>query len=106
MNELCETVHEMNFLKKLGRSYIWKRIFYERFTEPLHLNVLALFVALFGSFRLKVSYDLIVRHHHAFSILKCADQAKRLRIETVTLIEFGVAAGAGLVNMAKVAERV
>lgn len=94
------------WLRKLGHGYIWKRIFYERLTEPLHLNLISLFVALFGGFRSKAAFDLIVRHHNAYAILNCADQARALRLETVTLIEFGVAAGAGLLNLCRVAERV
>lgn len=94
------------FVKKLLNGYIWKRIYYERLTEPIHLNVISLFVALFGSFRAKVAYDLVLRQQHAYSILKCADQARSLGIQCVTLIEFGVAAGTGLLNICKIAERV
>ena len=85
-------LQNMAFLKKLGKKYIWKRIYYERLTDPIHLNIISLFVAIFGNFQLKVDYDLILRHHHAYSILKCADEATRLGIKVVTLIEFGVAA--------------
>jgi hypothetical protein len=63
-------------LKRLSRRQVWKRIFLERLTEPLHLNLLALPVALFGSFRTKVAFDLIVRQHHAFGLLRAADWAK------------------------------
>ena len=92
------------FLKKLKNKYIWKRIYYERLTEPLHLNFVALFVALFGNFRTKISHDLILRQQHAWSILKCADAAVSLGLKEVTLIEFGVASGAGLLNICKIAE--
>lgn len=94
------------WLAKLKQRYVWKRIFYERLTEPIHLNLLSVFVALFGSFRAKVDFDLVLRHHNAYAILKCADQAQALSLKAVTLVEFGVAAGAGLLNMCKVAERV
>ena len=96
----------MSFLlQKLSNKYIWKRLFYERLTEPVHLNLLSV-LALFGSFRSKVSFDLIVRQFNAYSILKCADEARRLGIAEVTLVEFGVAAGAGLLNMCSVAKEV
>jgi hypothetical protein len=93
-------------LKKLRNKYIWERIFYERLTEPVHLNLLALGVALFGGFRSRVAFDLVIRHNHAYSILASADVARELGIRQLTLIEFGVAAGAGLFNMCGIAERV
>lgn len=96
----------MVFLKKLVKAHIWRRIFMERLTEPLHLNVLSGFVALFGSYRAKIAFDLIVRQHNAFCILKAADIAKERGIGEVYLLEFGVAAGAGLMNMAEIAARV
>jgi hypothetical protein len=93
-------------LKKLRNKYIWKRIFYERLTEPLHLNLIALPVALFGGFRSRVAFDLVIRQNHAYAILACADLARELGIREVTLIEFGVAAGAGILNICKLSERV
>jgi hypothetical protein len=79
------------------------KIFVERLTEPLHLNFLSLFVAIFGRFRTKVAFDLIVRQQYAFPILFAADLAARYGIRTVTLLEFGVASGAGLLNMCQIA---
>src|SRR5688572_3833960 len=93
-------------LAKLRRGHVWRRVFLERLTEPLHLNLLSLFVAAFGSLRAKVDHDLLVRPHNAFAILRAAEYALGLGIRTVTLIEFGVARGAGLMNMAKIASRV
>jgi hypothetical protein len=96
----------MFVVRKLANRRIWKRILQERLTEPLHMNVMSLFVAAFGSFRMRVAHDLVVRHHHAYAILRCADLARSLGIRELTLVEFGVAAGAGLLNMCHVAERV
>lgn len=96
----------MGFARKLLVPHIWKRIFYERLTEPLHLNFLSLGVAIFGSFRSKVNFDLVIRPHNAYGLLKAADIAKQSGISEITAIEFGVAAGAGLINMAKIAEKV
>ena len=93
-------------LKKLGNAYIWKRIFYERLTEPLHLNLLALGVAVFGGLRSRVAFDLVLRQQHAYAILASADLARELGIRELTLIEFGVAAGAGLLNICDLAARV
>ncbi len=93
-------------LKKLIKPYIWKRIFLERFTAPIHHNILSLFVLLFGTYRQKINFDLVVRQQHAFSILKCAELAKKQGYSAVTLIEFGCANGAGLLNMAKISKKV
>ena len=94
------------FLKKLTNRYIWKRIFYERLTEPLHLNLLSVFVAIFGGLRSKVDFDLVLRQQHAYALLTVADQAKSLGFAKVTVCEFGVAAGTGLLNIQELAERV
>ena len=96
----------MSFIRKLGEGRIWQRIFSERLTEPLHLNLLSLLVAAFGSSRQKINYDLMVRHHNAFCILKAADIATRYGVKQLSLLEFGVAAGAGLLNMAHIARTV
>ncbi len=96
----------MAFHRKLWRRRSWRRIFYERLSEPLHLNLLSVFVGLFGSFRRKVEYDLILRHSNAFALLKAADQAKERGLPGITVLEFGVAAGAGLMNLCVLAQKV
>lgn len=97
----------MSFLlRKLASGRIWKRILHERGTEPLHLNALSLLVALFGGFRSRVAWDLVLRHHHAYGILRCADLARGLGLREVTLVELGVSNGAGLLNICELAERV
>jgi hypothetical protein len=94
------------FLKKLSNRYIWKRLLYERFSEPLHLNFLSLFVLLFGNLRQKIDFDLIIRQNHAYGLLDVADQAKQLGYTRVSAFEFGVAAGAGLLNLQAIAKKV
>lgn len=93
-------------LSKLGKRRIWQRLFRERLAEPLHLNLFSLLIAAFGSFRAKVDHDLVLRQHNAYCLLKCADYAKRQGSKTVSVLEFGVAAGAGLMNMVHIARRV
>jgi hypothetical protein len=93
-------------LKKLLIPYIWRRIFRERLTEPLHLNIIAAFVAVFGTYRAKIDFDLVIRPHHAFALLKAADYARAFGIPALTAVEFGVANGAGLLNMCKIADRI
>lgn len=93
-------------MQRLRKRNVWKRILRERLTEPLHLNFASLGAALFGSFRTKVEFDLVFRNHHAFSLLRAADWAKKYDIPRVTAVEFGVANGAGLLNMCEVGRRV
>jgi hypothetical protein len=92
--------------RRLARRDRWERIFLERLTEPVHLNLLSVPVLLFGSFRMKVAWDLVLRQQYAYGILKAADRARDNGQSRVTVIEVGVAAGAGLMNMAMIAARV
>jgi hypothetical protein len=96
---------KLNFLlhkvpKRLGR------VIYERLPEPLHLNVLSIFVALFGNYRMRIACDLVVRQQYAFSLLKTAELAMAQGLKSVTVIEFGVAAGAGLVNICNISRNI
>lgn len=91
---------------KLKQRRIWRRILLERLSEPIHLNLLSGLVAICGTLRAKIAHDLIVRPFNAFAILQAADWAQRYGLSRVSLIEFGVASGAGLLNMAYIAERV
>lgn len=83
-----------------------KRILYERLTEPLHINIISIFVALFGSFKSKVEFDLVIRQQNAFCIYKAAEFAKWMELKSITVIEFGVAKGDGLLNICQIAEKV
>src|ERR1700761_3688174 len=94
---------------------LYKRIFHkdklsrlavERLTEPLHVNIASAFVAMFGSFRTKVDFDLVIRPQYAFPILRAADLANEWGYKRLTLLEFGVAAGAGLLNICRIAAEV
>jgi hypothetical protein len=82
-----------------------RKIAVERLTEPFHLNLASAFVGMFGSYRSKVAFDLIVRPQYAFPILRAADEAREHGISKLTIIEFGVASGTGLLNMCRIAER-
>ncbi len=93
-------------LKRLARKGRRTRLWTERLTEPLHLNLASAFIAAFGSFRAKVDWDLIIRQQFAFPILHAADKAREKGIQTLTLAEFGVANGAGLLNMCRIAASV
>jgi hypothetical protein len=90
----------------LRRRDIWKRIGVERLTEPLHLNAIALGVALAGSTRAKAAFDVLVRQQHAYGLLDAADAARRRGLRRVTVVELGVGGGAGLLNICDLARRV
>jgi hypothetical protein len=94
------------FARRLLRPHIWKRFLVERFSEPLHLNLLSLFVAIFGSFRTKIFFDLCIRQQHAFGLLTAADDARINGYKSVTVIEFGVANGAGLLNICALSQKI
>ena len=53
-----------------------------------------------------MAFDLVNRPQYAWGILEAADIAAEQGLRRVTVIEFGVAAGAGLLNMAGIATRV
>lgn len=92
-------------LARLKGFRAWRRIFLQRLTEPLHLNLLSLAVAAFGTYRAKVSFDLVLRQHYAFGTLWAADRARNANLRSVTVVEFGVGEGTGLINLCKIAKR-
>ncbi len=93
-------------LKELTGSAFWERALRDRLAEPLHLNLASAFVSLFGSFRAKVAFDLVDRRRYAFCVLKAADYAKAMGVPKIYAVEFGIAAGAGLVNLAQIGQQV
>ncbi len=89
----------------LRREVLWSFLC-GRFSEPLHLNLMAALVKLFGSYRAKVAFDVTQRHHYAYCTLRAADEARRLGLRSLTVVEFGVAAGAGLLALCDISRRV
>jgi len=79
----------------------------DRLGEPVHLNLLSLFVMLFGSYRTKIEFDLISRRPYAFGVSKAADIFQSFRLSgPLYALEFGVAGGDGLINMARIAQKI
>jgi hypothetical protein len=75
--------------------------------QPLHMMAIEAAVKCFGSFRAKEQLGLIQpRPNYAYGLLRAADQCRWLGIRKTTVIEFGVAAGAGLMAMINIAEQV
>jgi hypothetical protein len=92
-------------IRRLFRPGQLRKVLVERGTEPIHLNLLSAIVAVCGTYRAKVDFDLVVRQQYAFPVLYAADAAQQCGYKTVTIIEFGVAGGAGLLNMCRIAAR-
>lgn len=92
-------------IKKLRNSYHLKRIFYERLTAPLHLNIISIFIYIFGTYKQKIEFDLIIRQQHAYGLLKAGERAIKMGLKSITVIEFGVGNGVGLINLEKIAKR-
>jgi len=57
----------------------------------------------YGDFRQKERLGLIQRQSYAYGMLRAADVARYFGKKSATVIEFGVAAGAGLLNMTEIA---
>lgn len=91
-------------LNYVSRPHIRRRLWRERLTEPIHLNLVSLFVALFGSTRSKIEYDCIPMQHYAFGLAKASEIALECGVQGITVIEFGVAAGRGLMNLYSICE--
>jgi hypothetical protein len=74
---------------------LWKALLGERSWLNYH-----------GDFRTKERNGLIGRANYTYGILRAADNAEYLGLKSVTIAEFGVASGSGLVNMIDVAEMI
>jgi hypothetical protein len=92
--------------ERLRRSDARGSFFANRLTEPLHILAASAFVAVFGSFRARVAFDLIFPPAYAYCILQAAEQARALGLARMTIAEFGVAGGAGLLSMCRIARAV
>jgi len=80
----------MSFVRKL-----WTRLLGE-----------ASWVRARGDFRERERFDLVARPHYAYGVLRAADLALYFGQRETTVCEFGVASGAGLVNLVELAARV
>ncbi len=89
----------LNLIRRRG----WADRFRERLAEPIHLNLASAFVAAFGSYRTKIDFDLIRRRHYAYATLTAADLARQRGIDSITIAEFGVASGDGILNLCEIA---
>jgi hypothetical protein len=74
------------------RSRIGKQLFGEK-----------RWVARSGDLRMRERYGLVDRPSYAYGMLRAADVAKYFGKQSVTVVEFGVASGHGLLNMIELA---
>ena len=72
--------------------------------QPLGLMAHKLWVNMFGSTRDKIYWGLLQRACYAYGMLRAADLAAIGGRQKVTVCEFGVAAGKGLLNMIQLAD--
>jgi hypothetical protein len=91
--------------KKILLARIWKRIYIERLCEPILYNIISLFIFVFGNFVKKIEYDLVPRCPYAFGVNLAFAEATKQNTKKILIIEFGVASGAGLFNLAYIAKR-
>jgi hypothetical protein len=73
---------------------------------PLHFSIGFFYYLLFGSVKKRVKYDLYRLPHYAFGVYEAAKRAKELGLKKITIIEFGVANGRGLLAMVMYAAKV
>jgi hypothetical protein len=96
-------------LRKLLEPRIWKRIYRERLGEPLIYNVASLGVAAFGNIVRRIEYDLVPRQPYAFGLQQAfefaAAHGAKLGLKRLVFVEFGVASGAGLLNLCRISEK-
>lgn len=88
------------------RRRTWDDRLHGALNAPLHVIVSAGLADLFGSLRAKIAYDRFERAPYAFGVLKAADAAAALGVRRIAAIEFGVASGAGLMSLCRIAEAV
>ncbi len=58
------------------------------------------------SMRTKAHWDAVLRPHYLVGVLAAADQGRDEKVDHVSVIEFGVARGAGLLQLQKIARQV
>ena len=59
-----------------------------------------------GTFEFRIALDCVKRPNYGYALLYAAKQARNLGIKTISAIEFGVAAGNGLIELERMAEKI
>ncbi len=80
-----------------------KSILLKLVNYPLLIIIGYLYTKLFGTLKNKIAYSVFRLPHYAFGIHEAALRAKHIGLKNITVIEFGVANGRGLIAMSKYA---
>jgi hypothetical protein len=73
-------------------------------SQPLTCIALRALAKIFGGLRTMERFGVLPRPNYAYGLVRAADMARFTGKSAVTVCEFGVAEGAGLLNMAVLAE--
>lgn len=76
---------------------LWKKLW-------IQLRGERAWIAKHGTVREKEAWGLIERPNYAYGLLRAADVARYFGVDAVTVCEFGVASGHGLLNLVELAE--
>ena len=82
------------------------RYFQYFFQRPLLGLIACAWAKAFGTVRQKERYNVLHRQTYAYGLFRAADIAKHYGKHSVTVCEFGVASGAGLLNMINLANKI
>ena len=82
----------MSLIGRINRKF-WTKLFSEEFYIDKREN-----------FRIRERYGLISRPNYIYGMLRAADNAKYIGVKSITVVEMGVASGAGLINMIECAD--
>lgn len=83
-----------------------KLIYFERLCEPIALNIISLFVYVFGDYHTKIDYDFdLLRPEYCFGVKDAFETAKKESIKKILLFEFGVASGRGFFKICEIAKK-
>jgi hypothetical protein len=93
------------FFGKLAKRF-YDPYFTDNLVEPLHLKIMGAGAALFGGLKTKIVFDLVPRQNYAYCMMKAAEIALEQDVRELIAIEFGVAAGSGLLNMADLGRKI
>ena len=70
---------------------------------PIHFSIIYLYAFIFGTLKQKIFCNIFRLPHYAYCVYIAALRAKQLNLKNVSVIEFGVANGRGLIAMGKYA---
>jgi len=99
-----EPIFNVLIVKDLFKTMLCLIKFFEKITlhhHPLRVSLYRRFMREFPftPYSYRASIDAVVRPQYAFCIIEAAKMAKDMGLEKISILEFGVAGGNGLVNI-------